>query len=104
MNFEQNTSSDDNNEAMPGDYFPTSENSDKFAKRLAGFDIYKSSNAWQAIIVVENTVNNKRSIKWFRWQQREEGWKIGLCNMQVDYIDFNDIIKKINILKKNYRI
>ena len=103
MNFEQDKSSNDS-EPMSGDYFPTNENSDKFAKRLGGFDIYKSEKAWQAVIAVKNTENNKRSIKWFRWQLRQEEWKIGLCNMKVDYMDFEDIKNKIKILKKIYDV
>jgi len=103
MNFDQDDSPNAN-EPMLGDYFPTNENSDKFAKRLGGFDIYKSGKAWQAIIAVENTENSKRSIKWFRWQQRQDEWKIGLCNMKVDYMDFDNIKNKIKILKKIYDI
>ena len=104
MDFEQNITSEDS-EPMPGDYFPTTDNSNLYAKRLGGFDIYKSERWWQAIVVVEATTrNNKRSIKWFRWESRGSGWKVGLCNMKVDYLNFDDIKNKIQILKKHYQI
>ena len=89
---------------MPGSYFPTSENSDKYAKRLGGFDIYKSELFWMALVAVENTNNAKRSVKWFRWQKRPDGWTIVLCNMKVDYLDFNEIKSKIILLKEIYKI
>lgn len=89
---------------MPGSYFPSSEDSDKYAKRLGGFDIYKSDTSWMALVVVENTINNKRLVKWFRWQKRSGDWKIVLCNMRVDYLDFDGVKRKIILLKEIYNI
>ena len=89
---------------MPGSYFPTSENSDIYAKRLGGFDIYKSDTSWMALVAIENTTNKKRSVKWYRWQKRLDDWKNVLCNMKVDYLDFNEIKGKMILLKEIYEI
>ena len=89
---------------MPGSYFPSSENSDRYAKRLGGFDIYKSKTSWMALVTVENTENMKKSVKWYRWQIRMGVWKNVLCNMKVDYLDFDEIKRKIILLKEVYKI
>ena len=88
---------------MPGSYFPTNSNSDEYAKRLGGFDIYKSTKVWMAFVAVEDN-NNRKSIKWYRWQKRGDNWKITLCNMKIDYLDFDSLKRKISILKTAYQI
>ena len=89
---------------MPGSYFPSSKNSDRYAKRLGGFDIYKSKSSWMALVAVENTEDKKKSVKWYRWQIRNGIWKNVLCNMKVSYLDFDEIKRKMILLKEIYEI
>ena len=90
-------------EPAPGDYFPSNDTSHIYAKRLGGFDLYKSTKSWLAIVATEDQYG-KRSVKMFRWQKRISGWKNTLCNMKIDYLDFDEIREKINILKEKYGI
>ena len=87
----------------PGSYFPSSDNSNTYAKRLGGYDLYKSGKSWLAIVATEDQYG-KRSVKMFRWQKRISGWKNTLCNMKIDYLDFDEIKEKINVLKEKYGI
>jgi len=89
---------------IPGSYFPKNEKSDVYAKRLGGFDIYKSKRLWMALVAVEKTNMNKRTVKWFRWEMRSGDWKTDLCNMSVDYLDFDELKRKIILLKELYNI
>ena len=103
MNFDQDKGSNDE-QPLPGDYFPENKDTAEYAKRLGGFDIYKSGKLWMALVVTEDTTRNQKSVKWFRWQIRKGEWKNTLCNMKVDYLDFDEIIRKIDLLKEIYKI
>ena len=90
-------------EPAPGNYFPSNDTSHIYAKRLGGFDLYKSAKSWLAIVATEDQYG-KRSVKMFRWQKRISGWKIRLCNMRIDYLDLILINDKIKVLKKEFCI
>ena len=90
-------------EPTPGNYFPSNDTSHIYAKRLGGFELYKSAKSWLAIVATEDQYG-KRSVKMFRWQKRISGWKNTLCNMKIDYLDFVMINEKIKILKEKYRV
>jgi len=90
-------------EPTPGSYFPSNENSHIYAKRLGGYDLYKSSKTWMALVAIEDQYG-KKSIKWYRWQKRMSVWKNTLCNMKIDYLDFILINEKIQILKKKFDV
>lgn len=90
-------------EPAPGDYFPSNDTSHIYAKRLGGFDLYKSTKSWLAIVATEDQYG-KRSVKMFRWQKRISVWKNTLCNMRIDYLDFDLINEKIKVLKKEFGI
>ena len=87
----------------PGSHFPSSANSDIYAKRLGGYDLYKSNKSWLAIVAIQDQYG-KRAVKLYRWQQRFSGWKNTLCNMKIDYLDFILISEKVKILKEEYNI
>lgn len=89
----------------PGSYFPSSENSDMYAKRLAGYDIYKSSKMWIAVVAVEDPYG-EISIKLYRWRKRRfvPGWKNVLCNMRIDYLDFELISKRVERLREQFHV
>ena len=90
-------------EPTPGSYFPSNDTSHIYAKRFGGFDLYKSAKSWLAIVATEDQYG-KRSVKMFRWQKRISGWKNTLCNMKIDYLDFDLINEKIKVLKKKFGI
>ena len=90
-------------EPTPGNYFPSNDTSHIYAKRLGGFDLYKSAKSWLAIVATEDQYG-KRSVKMFRWQKRISVWKNTLCNMRIDYLDFDLINEKIKVLKKKFGI
>ena len=106
MSFDQDKVSK-NEQPMPGDYFPeaTPFNA-KWVKRLGGFDIYKSGKLWMALVATEDTtkINNTRVIRWYRWEMKPKGWTNAHCTMKVNHRDFEDIKRKIEILKKIYKI
>ena len=54
-----------------GDY-PVSES----YKMLEGFDIYRSEKLIVALVVVES--NFGRDIRLYRWQKRNDAWKVDL--------------------------
>ena len=98
--------SDDVQQPMPGDYFPKPlPYNEKFVKRLGGFDILKDAWRWWALVATEDTTKHKRSVKWYRWTlEKGNYWKIGNCNIDVHHLDFEDLKRKMNILKKVYKI
>ena len=89
----------------PGSYFPSNSNSDIYAKRLAGYDIYKSSRMWIAVVAVKDTYG-EISIKLYRWRKRKfvPGWKNVLCNMRIDYLDFELISKRGESLREQFYV
>ena len=87
----------------PGSYFPSSDNSDIYAKRLGGYDLYKSNKSWLAIVAIQDQYG-KRAVKLYRWQKRISGWRNTLCNMKIDYLDFILISEKVKILKEKFGI
>jgi len=106
MSFDQDKVSKDE-QPMSGDYFPeASPYNAKFVKRLGGFDIFKdqSKGMWHALVVTEDTTKHKKSVTWYRWNLDYGNWKIGYCNMKANDFDFDEIKRKMNILKKIYKI
>ena len=104
MSFDQGKVSKDE-QPMPGDYFPkATPRNEKFVKRLGGFDIYKDSWGWQALVATEDTTKNRRSVKWYRWTLDYGNWNNAYCNMKVNHLDFDEIKRKMNILKEVYKI
>ena len=97
--------SDSDKPPLPGDYFPKSlPYYEKFAKKLGGFDILKDEWKWWALVATEDTTKNKKSVKLYRWTLERGYWKIGNCNIDVHNLDFEDLKRKIDLLKEVYKI
>ena len=97
--------SDSDKPPLPGDYFPKPlPINEKFVKRLGGFDILKDDWKWWALVATEDTTKNKKSVKWYRWNLEYGDWKIGRCNIDVLHLDFEDLKRKIDLLKEIYKI
>ena len=97
--------SDSDKPPLPGDYFPKPlPINEKFVKRLGGFDILKDDWKWWALVATEDTTKNKKSVKWYRWNLEYGDWKIGRCNIDVHHLDFEDLKRKIDLLKEIYKI
>src|SRR5579864_3984653 len=59
-----------------GDY-PVSES----FKVLEGYDIYRSDKLIVALVVVESEFGH--DLRLYRWQKRNDAWKVDLCRMSV---------------------
>jgi len=104
MSFDQDKVSKDE-QPMPGDYYPKSlPFYEKFAKRLGGFDISKDSDWWQALVVTEDTTKNTRVVRWYRWELKYGNWQPTVALSKVNHLDFDEIKRKVDLLKKIYKI
>ena len=104
MSFDQDKVSKDE-QPMSGDYYPKSiPYYEKFAEKLGGFDISKDAWTWMALVATEDTTKHKKSVKLYRWNLNFGNWKIGNCNIDVHHLDFEDLKRKMNILKEIYKI
>jgi hypothetical protein len=91
---------------ISGDYYPKSiPYYEKFAEKLGGFDISKDAWTWMALVATEDTTKHgQKSVKLYRWNLNFGNWKIGNCNIDVHHLDFEDLKRKMNILKEIYKI
>ncbi|MFI5420501.1 MAG: hypothetical protein ACHQ1H_06000 [Nitrososphaerales archaeon] len=46
---------------------------------LEGYDVYRSTNLIVALVVVESDFG--RDLRLYRWQKRNDAWKVDLCRM-----------------------
>jgi len=67
-------------------------------KVLDGHDIYRSDNLIVAVVVVES--DKGKDVRLYRWQKRNNEWKVDLCRMSVLHWDFTDIYNKVAEFKK----
>jgi hypothetical protein len=77
-------------------------------KVLEGFDIYRSNKLIVALVVVDG--NFGRDLRMYRWQMRNNAWKVDLCRMSVVDWKWDDIatraqelIRKFDIKRKGTR-
>lgn len=70
-----------------GDY-PVSES----FKVLEGYDIYRSAKLIVALVVVESEFG--KDLRMYRWQKRNEAWKVDLCRMSVAGWKWDEIAAK----------
>jgi hypothetical protein len=75
---------------------------------LEGYDIYRSDRLIVALVVVESEFG--RDIRLYRWQKRNDAWKVDLCRMSVASWKWDivaskakELIEKYEIGKKNRR-
>jgi len=80
-----------------GDY-PVSES----FKVLEGYDIHRSEKLIVALVVVESDFG--RDMRLYRWQKRNEAWKVDLCRMSVALWQWETIAAKAKELMEKYEI
>jgi hypothetical protein len=80
-----------------GDY-PVSES----FKVLEGFDIYRSEKLIVALVVVESDFG--RDLRLYRWQKRNEAWKVDLCRMSVASWQWDVLSSKAKEMMAKYEI
>ena len=80
-----------------GDY-PVSES----YKVIEGYDIYRSNKLIVALVVVESDFG--RDIRLYRWQKRNEEWKVDLCRMSVASWQWDNVSSKARELIEKYEI
>ena len=67
---------------------------------LDGFDVHRSDKLIIAFVAVETPQGPK--IRMYRWQKRNDSWKIDLCRMSVEWWDWSAIPGKISKLRERY--
>ena len=80
-----------------GDY-PVSES----FKVQEGYDIYRSAKLIVALVVVDSDFG--RDLRMYRWQMRNEAWKVDLCRMSVAGWNWDAIATKAKELIQKYEI
>ena len=80
-----------------GDY-PVSES----FKVLEGYDIYRSSKLIVALVVVESEFG--KDLRMYRWQKRNEAWKVDLCRMSVAGWKWDEIAAKAKELIEKHGV
>ena len=64
---------------------------------LDGFDVHRSEKLIIAFVAVDTPQGPK--IRMYRWQKRNDSWKIDLCRMSVEWWDWSAIPSKISKLQ-----
>lgn len=80
-----------------GDY-PVSES----FKVLEGYDIYRSDKLIVALVVVESEFG--RDMRLYRWQKRNDAWKVDLCRMSVASWQWDALAAKAKELMDKHQI
>ena len=80
-----------------GDY-PVSES----FKVLEGYDIYRSAKLIVALVVVESDFG--KDLRMYRWQKRNEAWKVDLCRMSVAGWKWDEISAKAKELIEKHGV
>jgi len=80
-----------------GDY-PVSES----YKVLEGYDIYRGDKLIVALVVVESEFG--RDIRLYRWQKRNDAWKVDLCRMSVASWQWDDLASKAKEMMERHEI
>ena len=89
--FEVDTITHDDLPKSPLDEYPISD----FYKPIDALDIIKSDKIWIALIFVESQHGKK--IRIYRWEKRNEGWKVDLCRMSIEnwnWLRINQFVNK----------
>ncbi|MDG7000083.1 MAG: hypothetical protein JRN15_13330 [Nitrososphaerota archaeon] len=80
-----------------GDY-PVSES----FKVLEGYDIYRSAKLIVALVVVESEFG--KDLRMYRWQKRNEAWKVDLCRMSVAGWKWDEVSAKAKELIEKHGV
>jgi hypothetical protein len=71
-------------------------------KVLEGYDIYRSEKLIVALVVVDSDFG--RDLRLYRWQKRNEAWKVDLCRMSVAGWDWETLALKAKELIEKYEL
>ena len=71
-------------------------------KVLEGFDIYRSNKLIVALVVVDSDFG--RDLRMYRWQKRQDAWKVDLCRMSVATWQWDQLASKAKELIEKYEI
>lgn len=71
-------------------------------KVLEGYDIYRSDKLIIALVVVDGSFG--RDLRMYRWQMRNNAWKVDLCRMSVAGWKWEEISAKARELIQRYEI
>ncbi len=80
-----------------GDY-PVSES----FKVLEGYDIYRGNKLIVALVVVQSDFG--RDLRLYRWQKRNDAWKVDLCRMSVASWQWDAISSRARELIDKYEL
>jgi hypothetical protein len=69
---------------------------------LEGYDIYRSNKLIVALVVVDG--NFGRDLRMYRWQLRNNIWKVDLCRMSVASWKWDEIATKARGLIQKHEI
>ena len=69
---------------------------------LEGHDIYRSEKLIVALVVVQSDFG--RDLRLYRWQKRNESWKVDLCRMIVALWNWDTLALKAKELIEKYEI
>jgi len=71
-------------------------------KPLGGFDIYKSKSQWIALVACDTPKG--KDIRFYKWNNNYDTWKVDRARMSCGYWDWEGILEKVNILKEKFNI
>jgi hypothetical protein len=69
---------------------------------LEGHDILRSEKLIVALVVVQSDFG--RDLRLYRWQKRNESWKVDLCRMSVALWNWDTLAQKAKELIEKYEI
>ena len=69
---------------------------------LEGYDIYRSAKLIVALVVVESEFG--KDLRMYRWQKRNEAWKVDLCRMSVAGWKWDEVSAKAKELIEKHGV
>ncbi|MDG6904688.1 MAG: hypothetical protein JRN20_02755 [Nitrososphaerota archaeon] len=69
---------------------------------LEGYDVYRSPRLIVALVVVDSDFG--RDLRLYRWQKRNDVWKVDLCRMSVASWDWETLYRRARELIQKYEI
>jgi hypothetical protein len=69
---------------------------------LEGYDIYRSEKLIVALVVVQSDFG--RDLRLYRWQKRNDAWKVDLCRMSVALWNWETLAQRAKELIEKYEI
>lgn len=71
-------------------------------KVLEGYDIYRSDKLIVALVVVQGPFG--KDLRMYRWQLRNNSWKVDLCRMSVASWNWDEISSKAKELMQRHEV